>query len=76
MQMVNYVTRPCVVCGKKSIIQITEEEAEKLKTSFVQDVFPHFDEGTRELFISGTHPECWDELFGSSDEYDEDEDED
>jgi hypothetical protein len=37
----------------------------------VQDAFPTLSPALREQIITGTHPACWDEIFG-----DEDEDED
>ena len=31
--------------------------------AFVQDAFPNLNIDEREQIISGTHPQCWDELF-------------
>lgn len=30
----------------------------------IQDCFPDLDKALREQIISGTHPECWREMFG------------
>ena len=35
---------------------------------FIQDIFPKLSSQERELIISGTHPECWIEIFGKEDE--------
>lgn len=33
----------------------------------VQEAFPDMNIGLREQIISGTHPECWDEMFPNLD---------
>lgn len=30
----------------------------------IQDCFPDLDKALREQIISGTHPQCWTEMFG------------
>jgi hypothetical protein len=41
----------------------------KVKGEFAQNVFPHIDMDVREWMISGTHPDCWKDLFGDEDDY-------
>ncbi len=31
----------------------------------VQDAFPELDNDLREQLMSGTHPQCWTEMFGT-----------
>ena len=60
----------CSVCGNQSILDVVHEDYDKWAAgAFVQDAFPYLSADQRELLITGTHPECWDQLFGS-DEFD------
>jgi len=36
----------------------------------IQHAFPDMSAGDREVLISGTHPACWDKLFGEENEND------
>jgi hypothetical protein len=36
---------------------------------YIQDVFPHLDKDIREWMISGTHPACWNQVFGEEEDY-------
>jgi hypothetical protein len=44
------------------------------RSQFAQDVFPELDAETRERFISGVCPPCWEEMYPEEEEYDEEED--
>jgi len=70
---VTIVTRPCVHCGKSgSIYPVWHQDYDRyMNGAKVQDAFPTLSPALREQIITGTHPACWDEIFG-----DEDEDED
>lgn len=58
-------TQPCVVCGRQSQVEMTEEELAAFRRErFIQDALPHWPADQRELLISGTHPACWTTLFG------------
>ena len=35
---------------------------------FIQDAWPESTAEQREQVISGTHPECWNEMFGEEDD--------
>lgn len=64
------IERKCFYCGETTNFIMSPEQYELyvIKHEFVQDVFPNTPAPIREIMISGTHPDCWDELFGSDDE--------
>lgn len=69
-------TKRCTHCKEITLFALTKDEYERLfiKNEFIHVVFPHLTAEEREVMISGTHPKCWDEMFGDWDEdYDEDE---
>ena len=59
------VERRCIHCGNEVIFLMTKEQYNKwiVENNYVQDVFPHVDKEVREWMISGTHPQCWNEMF-------------
>jgi hypothetical protein len=58
-------TPTCIICGVASLVVVDEE---KFKNgAHVQDAFPRMPAMIREMFITGTHPDCWDEMFGKDD---------
>lgn len=61
------ITKPCVVCGKASTISVPPDGYVSWyhHGAFIQDAFPQLSADERELLISGTHPDCWDELTGA-----------
>lgn len=62
-------TKTCMVCGKSSQVELTEKEYQAYASgAFIQDALPERDADFRELLISGTHPVCWDTLFGDEEE--------
>lgn len=65
-------TNSCYHCGQENIIKIDTQDYKlwKVNQTFVQLVFPELSNEQRELLISGTHPECWTEIFGNEDEED------
>lgn len=75
--MVTMQTPKCVMCGKTSTVELTTEEATKWldpSRPHVQDVFPHWSADKRELLVTGTHAECWDELMEDFSDKDIDDD--
>ena len=58
----------CPLCGQKWGVTMEREKAEKgleeLQTKLIQDVFPDMAASDRELFITGTCPKCWKDMFG------------
>jgi hypothetical protein len=62
-------TNPCINCEKHSEVTVDFEAWAKWSAgALIQDAFPHFSPEERELLKSGTHPECWDALFGDDEE--------
>lgn len=54
----------CDMCGKVHTIKTTYEDIKAYQDgALVQDVFPYLSPGERELIISGTCGECFDNLF-------------
>lgn len=62
------VTKTCCVCYKEASITVDRERYQQwIGGAHVQLVFPDLSADDREILISGTHPECWDVLFGKED---------
>ena len=63
--MTLYATRRCPVCYKTGSIMVDESELlHYLRGNFVQDSFKTMSAPFREQIITGTHPECWQAMFG------------
>lgn len=63
------LTKPCMLCNKTSEIEVTAVEAAALKSgAYTQDALAERDADFRELVISGTHPACWENMFGDEGE--------
>lgn len=64
-----YRTRRCVVCGLTSTMWLSVAAVEAWQGGMlIQYAFPDMDPREREMLISGTHPECFERLFGSGEE--------
>lgn len=69
MSTTKFTTKPCQVCSETSEFELDTEKLRQWEGgAFAQDVFPEMSAAEREQLISGTHPACWDELFGEEDE--------
>jgi hypothetical protein len=66
------VTPACINCGQTSTVKglRVDDVARWLTGVHVQDVWPEMPPPQRELLITGTHPECWEAMFGSPEEID------
>jgi len=53
------------------IVELSKPRSERM---FIQDIFPNFSIGDRELIISNTCNTCWQELFGSDEDEGDDTD--
>lgn len=61
---ITIVRKHCVVCDQVNEVAVrTSQYAAWVAGALVQDVFPAFTPAEREEVMTGTHPECWDELF-------------
>lgn len=59
----------CRFCGKEYELEITQAQLDEFQSPnrrHIQDIFPDLSPGMRELLISGMCPDCWDDIFGSS----------
>jgi len=66
------ITPECFHCGMTGSIQIEATEyasglAKREAGELIQYCFPSLSSGEREQVLTGTHPECWDEMFGKLD---------
>jgi len=58
-------TKPCPVCNQRSQLTVNEEAYFAWRNgALIQNVMPELSADNREILISGTHPKCWDKLFG------------
>ena len=64
------VTTPkCLGCGKTHEIEVKAEDHQRWQAGeHAQHAFPYLDADQRELLISGTCKECWDEMFPPEDD--------
>ena len=57
-------TRRCMVCGETGSVTVSSEGVRRWKQGeLIQNAMPDLDADQREQLISGTHPDCWGELF-------------
>jgi hypothetical protein len=65
----NVLTRPCVMCGKRSTLHV--DALGYIRWSELgEDILralPDLDADQRELLISGTHAHCWQKMWGPDD---------
>jgi hypothetical protein len=62
--------KDCIYCKNQIAFTMTTEQYNswKIHKNYIQNVFPHLDSSTREAMISGTHPQCWDQIFQDENE--------
>lgn len=54
----------CFHCGQENKILVETDKLEKWRNgAYIQDAFPDLSADDRELIMTGTHPECWEEMF-------------
>ena len=63
----------CACCGREIELPVTKDQFDRLSRAsqsdeLIQDVAPDVAPEWREMFISGTCPECWDAMFASDEE--------
>lgn len=60
-----YTTKPCPVCGLTSDVEVDPNGFQEWKAgALIQKALPGLTPDERELLISGTHPACWEKLWG------------
>lgn len=61
---VDVTTKPCIMCGETSTLKMLVHHYLEWKNGGLLDrVCPEMPKETREMLISGTHPDCWDKMF-------------
>lgn len=64
-----YTTLPCMACGMPSLVELDLEKVQAWKRgALIQNVWPEKTTNERELLLTGTHPGCWDRMFGTEDQ--------
>ncbi len=67
-----FASPPCPVCIRASVIHLDRKDVERYQAGeHVQDVWPDKTDDERELIITGTHPECWAQMFPDEDDDDD-----
>lgn len=66
-------TKLCNWCQKDGLVTIeaTDEQLDEMNSPnrrHIQFIFPELSAEIREQMISGTHPNCWDEMIESSED--------
>lgn len=62
-------TPPCMNCGARSTVVVDADRLASWKAgALTQLAFDNLDAATRELLISGIHPDCWQQMLGNSEE--------
>lgn len=72
------LVQKCLMCGKPSEIQVDDGKYQEYQrglrerlpaaTHGIQVIFADLGADDRETIMSGTHPKCFDALFGGEDE--------
>lgn len=60
-------TKKCSMCGVSGEVELTVDEVQAMSNShiLIQDAMPSRTSAFREMFISGTHEQCWKEMVGT-----------
>jgi hypothetical protein len=70
--LITVTTRRCFHCGCEGEVTVTPEGLTAYNGGeYAQVAFPELDKDLREQIISGTHPKCWQEMFGAPEDEDE-----
>ena len=64
----------CRLCKECSAVSVRQTDFDAWRDGkFAQDAFPYLSNGDREILISNTCNNCWQDLFGTMDDDNEDE---
>ena len=67
--MMEIETLPCPGCGESTWFTVTDEQFARIEAGeHIQRVLPHFSAEDREMLISGTCPDCWEEMYAEDEE--------
>ena len=66
--IVTVPTDKCIICSQEGTIEVIRKDWHELMwdnpRKDVKDYFPYLDKSSWEQIISGSHPKCFDDLFG------------
>jgi len=68
--LITFACPTCQLCGETATVEVTHDEWTILtdpRRPNIQDALPNRTPAERELFITGTHDACWDEMFKEED---------
>ena len=72
--MIQVVTPACLGCGDTAVFVMTVEQQARYRAGeHVQRIFPTWSPEDRERLISGTCPDCWEEMWAEEEDEDWDE---
>jgi len=58
-------TPKCFHCGENGLVEVPMKGfLIRQLGGLIQDAYPDLPAPIREQMVSGTHPQCWDELYG------------
>lgn len=62
----------CAVCDSRHELSIVPSDVDRWKQGeLIQDAMPYLSASERELLISGTCDDCWTEMFGGDEDFEE-----
>lgn len=71
MNIIEVETPGCSGCGQSAWFSMTEEQYRFWKQGVhIQVIFPDWSPEDREMLISGTCPDCWEEMWAEVDDED------
>lgn len=60
-----FETQVCMHCGKSTLVLLDIGKVNRWRAGeYVQSVWPEMTADARELLMTGTHPACWEAMFG------------
>lgn len=64
------VTTVCPFCGESHDVLVNEDDYYDWKDGkLAQDAFPYLPADEREMLISGICPDCWNQMWGSANDW-------
>ena len=59
------VQTKCPHCKKITILEMSDQQYDDyvLGQKYIQDIFPDWTPGQREMLITGICPDCWNKIF-------------
>lgn len=67
--LVEWTCPVCMLCREQATLLVPGDGlAEWLAGRLIQEALPTLSIDEREMLISGTHPDCWDDLMGEEED--------